>query len=103
MCSTGFRCFGSYTLSKAKLKPPLDWEEQKDIREEVTEEILNDQKDEGKHKRKKRMVDKEEQEEGKSEALFKEMLNSPLTFTLDQLLSLVPMFRDQMYSAFFEI
>ncbi|MCO5600240.1 hypothetical protein L7F22_054350 [Adiantum nelumboides] len=86
------------TRSKAKLKSPLDWEEQKDIREEVTEEILNDQKEEGKHKRKKRMVEKEEQEEDKSEALFKEMLNSPLTFTLDQLLSLVPMFRDRMYS-----
>ncbi|MCO5612765.1 hypothetical protein L7F22_067035 [Adiantum nelumboides] len=86
------------TRSKAKLKSPLDWEEQKDVREEVTEEILNDQKEEGKHKRKKRMVEKEEQEEDKSEALFKEMLNSPLTFTLDQLLSLVPMFRDRMYS-----
>ncbi|MCO5613387.1 hypothetical protein L7F22_067663 [Adiantum nelumboides] len=85
------------TRSKAKLKSPLDWEEQKDIREEVTEEILNDQKEEGKHKRKKRMVEKEEQEEDKSEALFKEMLNSPLTFTLDQLLSLVPMFRDRIW------
>ena len=45
------------------------------------------------------MVDKEEQKEDKSEALFKEMLNSTLNFTLDQLLSLVPMFRDRMYSA----
>ena len=31
--------------------------------------------------------------------MFEELLNSPLSFTLDQLLSLVPMFRDRVYSA----
>ena len=34
------------TRSKAKLKSPLDWEEQKDVRDEVTEEILDVQEKE---------------------------------------------------------
>ena len=39
------------------------------------------------------------QSEGKSEALFHELLTTPMNFTLDQLLSLVPIFRDRFYSA----
>lgn len=36
------------TRSKAKLKPPLDWEEQKDVRDEATDEISRTQKEEAK-------------------------------------------------------
>ena len=61
-------------------------------------EILNDQNTAKKQKRKKKMLEKEEHKEDKSEALFQELLDSPLSFTLDQLLSLVPMFRDRVYS-----
>ena len=63
------------------------------------EELLKEQPEEGKQKGKKKSAEKEELKEDSSEALFQELLNSPLSFTLDQLLSLVRMFRDRVYSA----
>ena len=40
----------------------------------------------------------EEVKEGKSAALFEQLMETPMTFTLDQLLSLTPIFRDKFYS-----
>ena len=86
------------TLSKAKLKPPLDWEEQKEIRNEVIEEVEKSEDEEMTSIRKNNQAKRMESSEMTSGALFEVLLNTPMHFTLDQLLSLVPIFRDRLYS-----
>lgn len=87
------------TRSKAKLKSPLDWEDQKDVRDEAADKIVKAQDSDSSTNERLKTVKNEEGKKQKSEALFQELLNTPMNFTLDQLLSLVPIFRDRFYSA----
>ena len=72
------------TRSKSQLKSPLDWEEQKNVRDDVMEEIIDVQKKEQPSKKKK-LADPVPHKEDKFVALFRELVDSPLYFTLDQL------------------
>ncbi|KAI5080469.1 hypothetical protein GOP47_0003652 [Adiantum capillus-veneris] len=86
------------TRSKAKLKPPLDWEEQKEIRDGVAEDLMEKDQQQSNLKLKEKGVKKEEKERERMDALFKELTNSCIHFTLYQLFSLVPIFRDRLYT-----
>lgn len=97
-CRLGEAKVLAITRSKAKLKAPLDWEEQKEIRNEVIEEVEKSGDQDVTSMRKTKELKKGENSEITSGALFNELLNTPMHFTLDQLLSLVPIFRDKLYS-----
>ncbi|KAI5065377.1 hypothetical protein GOP47_0020072 [Adiantum capillus-veneris] len=86
------------TRSKAMLKPPLDWEEQKEIRDEVAKDLMEKDQQQSKLKSKEKGVKKEEKERERMDAFSEELTNSSIHFTLDQLLSLVPIFRDRLYT-----
>ena len=51
-----------------------------------------------KAKKQDEKLSSEEVKEGKSAALFEQLMETPMKFTLDQLLSLTPIFRDKFYS-----
>ena len=89
------------TRSKAKLIPPIDWEQQNDTRELTREAVQNEQAKyvDKKSKKKEKEVKDEVKVEGKLEELFQELMTTPTNFTLDQLLSLVPIFKDRFLSA----
>ena len=77
------------TRAKAKLKSPLDWEDQRKVREKVTNKL-----------------DALPEEMGvqsgvgqfNSEAFYEELFNTPLQVTLGQFLDTAPLFKQRMMS-----
>ncbi|KAI5066785.1 hypothetical protein GOP47_0017313, partial [Adiantum capillus-veneris] len=58
------------TRSKARLKPPLDWEEQKEIWDEVAEDLMEKDQQQSKLKSKEKGVKREDKERERMDALF---------------------------------
>lgn len=69
------------------------------MRDEVVEEVEKSEEEEMTFLTSNKQLRKVENSELAAGALFEELLNTPMHFTLDQLLSLVPIFRDRFYSA----
>ena len=110
---------GALAITRAKGKEALKWEEQEKVRQRVAGQIKKVQKDQGQgtgmhliptngskwsitNSNSGSLVDNSNTEKFVewSNELFEALMQSPLQFTLDQLLSMVPTFKQQLLQKF---
>lgn len=73
------------TRAKAKRTPPIDWEDKKEIHDNILEAFQNEEYklSSKKLKGKEKVATSKELEDGKSAALFEQLMETPTTLTWD--------------------